>query len=230
MMHLLLMSFALCIVCGNSKPTELKAQVVHDEPLSHLQHDDNKNYDYDHEAFLGQDEAKTFDRLPPEESKRRLAIVVDKMDSNKDDFISEEELKFWIKQTQKKHIYDSVEHQWKDFDTNADGLISWEEYKNVTYGSYLDDPQTDTDYNYTHVMLRDERRFRAADANKDLIADKDEFTAFLHPEDHERMRDIVVQETMEDIDKNGDGVIDLTEYIGKKDNTLHPPITASSVW
>lgn len=65
------------------------------------------------------------------------SIIVDKIDSNKDGFILEEELKVWIKNAQKKHTYDSVEHQWKDFDINNDGQISWEEYKNATYGSYL---------------------------------------------------------------------------------------------
>ncbi|KAG7215125.1 hypothetical protein INR49_022773 [Caranx melampygus] len=133
----LLMCFVLCIVHGNSKPTEQKARVVHQEPLSRLPHLDNSNHDYDHEAFLGQDEAKTFEHLPPEESKRRLSFIVDKIDSNRDGFVSEEELKFWIRHTQKKHVYDSVERQWSDFDINADGLISWDEYKNTTYGSYL---------------------------------------------------------------------------------------------
>lgn len=99
------------------------------------------------------------------------------------------------------------------------------------------------------MIIRDERRFRVADKNRDMVADKQEFTAFLHPEDQEHMKDIVVQvsimslmscdftdvmlchchlvslmscacslsqETMEDIDKNGDGFIDLQEYIGKK--------------
>ena len=40
--------------------------------------------------------------------------------------------------------------------------------------------------------MREERRFRAADTNGDMIADKQEFTAFLHPEDHEHMKDVVV--------------------------------------
>lgn len=213
MLRPLLMCFILCVVSGSSKPTEKKSR-VHDQPLSHLEHDDDNNYDYDHEAFLGEEEAKTFEQLPPDESKRRLGVIVDKIDSNKDGFISEEELKIWIRDAQKKHIYNSVERQWKDFDMNDDGLISWDEYKNVTYGSYLEDPQADTEYNYTHMMARDERRFRVADRNGDLIADKQEFTAFLHPEDDERMKDIVVQETIEDIDKNGDGLIDLQEYIG----------------
>lgn len=214
MIRLVLVFFVLCVVCSSSKPTERKNRVHHEEPLSELEHNDNNNFDYDHEAFLGRDEAKTFDQLPPEESKRRLGIIVNKIDINRDGFVSEEELKVWIKNAQRKHIYDSVEHQWKDFDLNGDGQISWDEYKNVTYGSYLDDPQTESEYNYTHMMWRDERRFRVADRNGDLIADKKEFTAFLHPEEHEYMKDIVVQETIEDIDKNGDGFIDLKEYIG----------------
>lgn len=81
-----------------------------------------------------------------------------------------------------------------------------------------------------------------ADLDGDMKANKEEFTAFLHPEEYDHMKDIVVlvsgtmwwkpssrnifyqllwlplillQETMEDIDKNGDGLIDLDEYIGE---------------
>ncbi|KAK2859276.1 hypothetical protein Q5P01_003896 [Channa striata] len=204
MLRLLLGCFALCIICGRSKPTEKRSRV-----LSHIQHDD-KN----HEAFLGPDEAKTFEQLPPEESRRRLGVIVDKIDTNRDGSVSEDELKLWIRHSQQKHVVDSVERQWNDFDLNHDGQITWDEYKNVTYSSFLDGPQTDLDYNYTQMLLRDERRFRVADRNGDLAADKHEFSAFLHPEHHEYMKDIVVQETIEDIDKNGDGFIDLKEYIG----------------
>jgi len=42
------------------------------------------------------------------------------------------------------------------------------------------------------MMARDERRFKMADGNGDHIADKEEFTAFLHPEEYEHMKDIVV--------------------------------------
>lgn len=65
------------------------------------------------------------------------SIIVDKIDSNKDDFVSEDELKLWIKLVQKKHVYDSVQRQWSDFDIDNNGLINWDEYKNVTYGSFL---------------------------------------------------------------------------------------------
>lgn len=56
-----------------------------------------------------------------------------------------------------------------------------------------DSPQGDTDFNYGLMMQRDERRFRVADRNGDLTADKEEFTAFLHPEEFNHMKDIVVQ-------------------------------------
>lgn len=43
------------------------------------------------------------------------------------------------------------------------------------------------------MMVRDERRFKMADKDGDLIATKEEFTAFLHPEEYDYMKDIVVQ-------------------------------------
>ena len=53
-----------------------------------------------------------------------------------------------------------------------------------------------------------------ADEDKDGKLTKTEFSNFLHPEEADHMRDIVVQETLEDIDKDGDGQISLEEYIG----------------
>ncbi|OPJ87020.1 calumenin [Patagioenas fasciata monilis] len=140
--------------------------------------------------------------------------IVVKIDEDKDGFVTVEELRDWIKFAQKRWIFEDVERQWKGHDLNEDGLISWEEYKNATYGYILDDPDPDDGFNYKQMMVRDERRFKMADKDGDMTATKEEFTAFLHPEEYEYMKDIVVQETMEDIDKNGDGFIDLEEYIG----------------
>ncbi|NXM80847.1 CALU protein, partial [Oenanthe oenanthe] len=139
--------------------------------------------------------------------------IVGKIDEDGDGFVTVEELKAWIKFAQKRWIYEDVERQWKGHDLNEDGLVSWEEYKNATYGYILDDPDPDDGFNYKQMMVRDERRFKKADKDGDLAATKEEFTAFLHPEEYDYMKDIVVQETMEDIDKNGDGFIDLEEYI-----------------
>ncbi|MGH0142903.1 UNVERIFIED_CONTAM: hypothetical protein FKN15_047836 [Acipenser sinensis] len=271
----ILLCLALYVVCTLSKPTEKKDRVHHDPQLSDKVHNDGENFDYDHDAFLGAEDAKTFDQLTPEESKERLGKIVnkidedkdgfvtaeelknwikfsqkrwiyedvdrqwkghdlnedglisweeyknatygyilDKIDKDKDGYVTEDELKVWIKKAQKMYIYDNVDRQWNDFDVNNDGSISWDEYKNVTYGTYLDDPDPEDGFNYKQMMTRDERRFKLADKDGNLIATKEEFTAFLHPEEYDYMKDIVVLETMEDIDKNGDGFIDLEEYIG----------------
>lgn len=41
-------------------------------------------------------DAQEFDTLSPEESKRRLAILIEMMDLNSDKFIDRHELKAWI--------------------------------------------------------------------------------------------------------------------------------------
>lgn len=48
-------------------------RVHHHADLSDHKHDDAHGFQYDHEAFLGREEAKTFDQLTPEESKAKLA-------------------------------------------------------------------------------------------------------------------------------------------------------------
>lgn len=68
---------------------------------------------------------------------RVCSVMVNKIDSDGDGFVTEDELKLWIRRSQQKHVDDSVERQWRDFDLNADGWISWDEYRNVTYGSFL---------------------------------------------------------------------------------------------
>lgn len=60
------------VAAANGKPTLRKERVLRDPELSRQAHEDNKSFQYDHEAFLGKDEAKTFDQLTPEESKDRL--------------------------------------------------------------------------------------------------------------------------------------------------------------
>ena len=55
------------------------------------------NSDYDHEAFLGEEEAQTFDQLSPAEAKRRLGIIVDKIDENGDRSVTEQELVDWVR-------------------------------------------------------------------------------------------------------------------------------------
>lgn len=55
--------------------------------------------------FLGSaKEAEEYDHLSPEESKRRLAILLNKMDLNGDKQIDKNELKAWILRSFKYEI------------------------------------------------------------------------------------------------------------------------------
>lgn len=62
--------------------------------------------------------------------------IVDRIDTNKDGYVSHAELHYWIKHRQRRYIEENVNKHWKDYDKNRDGKISWEEYKNTTYGYY----------------------------------------------------------------------------------------------
>lgn len=172
--------------------------------------------DYDHEAFLGKDQAEEHDELPEEESKRRLGIIVDQVDKDGDQNITEQELVDWIKFTQKRYIREDSKKQFLQHDTNKDGKIEWEEYKETTYGFMEEQANQDEDdsFSYKKMIDRDHKRFQAADGDKNGNCNEEEFRAFLHPEEYDHMKDIVTKETMDDIDKNSDGFVDLKEYIG----------------
>ncbi|XP_015596985.1 calumenin [Cephus cinctus] len=202
------------------KPEDEQKNRVLDKDLSEQEHFVNSqhNPDYDHEAFLGED-AKTFDQLTPEESTRRLGIIVDKIDKDKDGFVTQEELKDWIKYTQQRYIRDDVERQWKSHNPDDKENLPWSEYRTMVYG-FMDEVNEDKNksedegFSYAVMLKRDRRRWSVADKDGDDALTKEEFSAFLHPEEYDHMRDVVVLETMEDIDKDGDGKVSLAEYIG----------------
>ncbi|XP_037052536.1 calumenin isoform X1 [Bradysia coprophila] len=208
-----------CAVSAIPKPDEKR--VLDNDHLSHAKHYDNEehNKQYDHEAFLGEDEAKTFDELTPEESRRRLGIIVDKIDENKDSLINLSELKNWIQFTQRRYLEEDVDRQWRQHNVNNSDQVHWESYRKSVYG-FMDemdpkdlDKEGDT-FSYKAMLTRDRRRWSVADRDGDDNLTKKEFAEFLHPEDNPRMRDIVVAETIEDIDKDNDGKLSVDEYIG----------------
>ncbi|XP_061568883.1 reticulocalbin-3 isoform X1 [Cololabis saira] len=216
-MKLLSSLACLCVLAVVALAVPAQEKRIHRQAdLSDHAHEDAQGYQYDHEAFLGKEEAKTFDQLTAEESKDRLGKIVDRIDIDKDGYITHEELHYWIKHRQRRYIEENVNKHWTEYDKNKDGKISWEEYKNTTYGYYLGEEFEDVDDKaaYKSMLNRDDRRFKAADRDGDGIATREQFTAFMHPEEFDYMKDVIVQETIDDIDKDGDGKINIHEYIG----------------
>ncbi|XP_011499500.1 PREDICTED: calumenin-B [Ceratosolen solmsi marchali] len=222
MRAILMQTLVATIVAATAIPKieDDKSQRVFDKDLSNQEHfvESHHNPAYDHEAFLGE-EAKTFEQLSPEESTRRLGLIVDKIDKDTDGFVTKEELRDWIRYTQQRYIRDDVDRQWKSHNEEDKEKITWEEYRKMIYG-FLDEKDAestdkdDKNYSYATMQKRERRRWSIADTDGDDALTKEEFTAFLHPEEREYMKDVVVLETIEDIDKDGDGKISLDEYIG----------------
>lgn len=69
----LLLALVLAPPTLRAKPTVRKERVVRpDSELGERPPEDNQSFQYDHEAFLGKEDSKTFDQLTSEESKERL--------------------------------------------------------------------------------------------------------------------------------------------------------------
>ncbi|XP_041973241.1 calumenin-B isoform X2 [Aricia agestis] len=208
------------VFAGVPTPEETKRMMEHLSGAEHYKNEEHNNQ-FDHDAFLGEDQAKTFDQLPPEESKRRLGLIVDKIDADKDGYISMVELKDWIRYTQTRYILEDVERHWKQHNrTTIDDdqeVITWDSYRQEVYG-FMDDmnpnEMSTEGVTYSNLRKRDRRRWAYADVDKNDALNRTEFAWFLHPEDHDSMRDVVVLETLEDIDVDKDGKLSLEEYIG----------------
>lgn len=192
-----------------------KSSAIPADPLSDKDHMRGEEHDakYDHEAFLGKDQAAAYDNLTPDQSKERLAKLVPVIDKNADDSITEEELKDHINFMQKRYVANDVERTWKSYSEEkvASGNLKWEDYREMVYGPPEGQDLSDE---YAHMLTRDERRWKVADEDSDGALSKAEYGCFMHPEDCDHMREIVVLETMEDIDKSKDGKVSLDEYIG----------------
>lgn len=128
--------------------------------------------------------------------------------------MEKDELRKWIEWTQKRYFIQDAQHQWRVQNPKGKSKIYWTEYKKSNYDFLENEPDGSSERQvYTKMMERDRRRWKMADIDSDDALTEKEFLHFIHPEDASHMQDVVVMETIEDIDKDGDGNISLDEYI-----------------
>ncbi|KAK4474121.1 hypothetical protein MN116_003425 [Schistosoma mekongi] len=142
------------------------------------------------------------------------AKIVDKIDLDSDGQITTEEMAAWISKVSKKMLLIDVDRAWKDLELSEGDKLSWEKHMDELFGEDGDLEDEDDETKKT-ISARDKRRWATADVDGDGKLSKEEYLAFLHPEYEPRMRQVIIKETMEDVDKNNDGFIDLDEYISK---------------
>uniref|UniRef100_A0A6B2EGN6 Reticulocalbin-3 n=1 Tax=Phlebotomus kandelakii TaxID=1109342 RepID=A0A6B2EGN6_9DIPT len=175
--------------------------------------------EFDHEAILGSvKEAEEFDNLSPEESKKRLGILVRKMDLNLDGFVDRHELKAWILRSFRMLSQEEANERFQDLDEDGDGMTSWQEYLKDTYGMETENEIGDSDEQHleeeSKLIEEDKVMFHAADKNADGLLSPEEFVVFLSPEEHPEMLPLILEQTLREKDKNGDGKIDFKEFVG----------------
>lgn len=172
--------------------------------------------EFDHEAILGSaKEAEMFDNMSPEESKRRLRILLTKMDLNKDMLISKLELTEWIIKSFKSLSEEEAKESLEDVDENADGKATWDEYVTNTYDSEDSDMELDNE----QLIESDRGMWLVADKNNDGVLQGEEWIAFSHPEEHERMFQVILAQTLKQKDVDNDESISFQEFVGDSDKS-----------
>ena len=213
----------LCIV-----PWVLTEQPHHPKKThtSHAQKDDahfkegKHQEDFDHEAILGSREAEEeFYELSDDEAKERLSEIFDKIDTNGDHHVSEDELVHCILASFKKLDASDALERFNGNDADKDGQVTWKEFvKNVYEYSLEEVEEFKKDHSeemrtFLDSLEAEHEKFLAADVNKNGSLDKNEYVAFVNPHEHEHMWNVELKQTLKDYDTNKDGSVDLNEFM-----------------
>uniref|UniRef100_A0A8D2PRG8 45 kDa calcium-binding protein n=1 Tax=Zosterops lateralis melanops TaxID=1220523 RepID=A0A8D2PRG8_ZOSLA len=177
--------------------------------------DGHLNRDFHHEVFLGKDRDEFEEDSEPRRNRRKLMVIFEKVDTNKDKQISAKEMQRWILEKTDEHFQEAVQENkihFRAVDPDGDGKNHifylqknhflnqfWEEIIKFRLGEVLDN-------------LKD-RWYQADNPPPDLLLSEQEFLSFLHPEHSRGMLHFMVQEIIRDLDQDGDKKLTVSEFI-----------------
>ena len=58
-------------------------------------------------------------------------IIVDKIDTDRNGKVSDQELAEWVRKVSKRYVYDDVDRMWSYYDTDNDGFVNLDEHKEI---------------------------------------------------------------------------------------------------
>ncbi|RWS30135.1 actin-related protein 2/3 complex subunit 1A-like protein [Leptotrombidium deliense] len=179
--------------------------------------------------------------------KAELNGYFNNMDKDLDELLNAEEVKLWMQSTHDNVIKESVQRQWRyyspdiqevhswvAYNPDKKEVISWEKYVNLTYPENLfDENDSNETLNALKIMFkRSERRWKLADRNNDTVLVEEEFVDFVHPEesDDEKVKEVLILEAVEDMDKDENGEISFHEYMSHMKAMASNEVTNDNEW
>ncbi|XP_039988704.1 reticulocalbin-2 [Xiphias gladius] len=177
------------------------------------------NPDHDMNVLLGDEDAEELKKLSPAEQRKKMMEIVKRIDTNGDNVLSTEEITLWIQHVYRKYALDDADERFPEFDTDKDGVVTWEEYNMVAHdqlvslddSAILEDPEQES---LRHLYLTERRRFDFADVDGTPGLNVTEFLAFTHPSEVDHMADFAIEDVLSEYDTDKDGFISLREFIG----------------
>nr|XP_023666918.1 reticulocalbin-2 [Paramormyrops kingsleyae] len=175
--------------------------------------------EHDVNVLLGKEKKEEVTKLSPAEQRKKLVEIVKKIDTNSDMRLSADEVTLWIQKVYRQYALEDAEERFPEFDTNGDGLISWDVYNRFVHDNPIDFderkiPEDPEEESLRFLHLKEKKRFDHADSDGIPGLNLTEFLAFTHPSEVDHMADYTIEDVLHEYDKDRNGLISLEEFLG----------------
>ena len=143
-----------------------------------------------------------------------IGLLMEELDVNNDSLVDRPELEKWLYAKHRESHKNRADETFAEGDLNHDNALIWEEVvflEATNLQAFNDDTALIKDILDNHDKY-DKASFSAADKNHNEELDHLEFFSFLYPEDDPSMYELLVNNTLQQLDKDNDGLISFKEY------------------